>query len=548
MLMFERTDELDALIIDFAQACLAGAPRSAPRCRRRAARRSAPHWDVITDVPGVRVGHWTGAGTGVTVVCSRPGTVGSGEVRGGAPATRETALLDPSRTVEHVDAVVLAGGSAFGLATADGVMRALAEHGRGFPTRGGPVPIVPGGGDLRPRRASGGDAPGPDEGRAALADAAGRGRAVRSPLGRVGAGRGATRRQVARRRARRCRAGSGSASARDGDVVVGALAVVNAVGDVIGADGARARRLDRARRAARRSRSCTVRRRAHDAGASSPPNARCTKIECHLLAQSAHHGLARAIHPSHTRYDGDLAFAVATGDGRGDAIDRLRVLATEVTAEAIRAAVAYRPRDPDGRVARCRCSNHVRRRRSPSSSARRSRARSARWRRRAPRSCSASGDPHADLMFVGEGPGEQEDLQGEPFVGRAGQLLTSLIEGIGLTRDDVYIANVVKCRPPGNRDPQPVEIEACRPYLEAQLEFIDPAVVVTLGNFATKLLLDTKDGITKLRGREFPVPATARGAHPDAAPVGGAAQRRRRARRRRAPTSSSVKRALARAT
>ena len=114
------------------------------------------------------------------------------------------------------------------------------------------------------------------------------------------------------------------------------------------------------------------------------------------------------------------------------------------------------------------------------------------------------GDPHARLLFVGEGPGEQEDLQGEPFVGRAGQLLTRLIEGIGLTRDDVYIANVVKCRPPGNRDPLPVEIATCRPYLEAQLGFISPAVVVTLGNFATKLLLETKEGITKLRGREFP--------------------------------------------
>ena len=114
------------------------------------------------------------------------------------------------------------------------------------------------------------------------------------------------------------------------------------------------------------------------------------------------------------------------------------------------------------------------------------------------------GDPHADLLFVGEGPGEQEDLTGEPFVGRAGRLLTGLIEGIGLTREHVYIANVVKCRPPGNRDPLPIEIETCRPYLEAQVEFIEPRVVVTLGNFATKLLLATKDGITKLRGREFP--------------------------------------------
>ncbi len=114
------------------------------------------------------------------------------------------------------------------------------------------------------------------------------------------------------------------------------------------------------------------------------------------------------------------------------------------------------------------------------------------------------GRDDADLLFVGEGPGEQEDLKGEPFVGRAGQLLTQLIEGIGLTRDDVYIANVVKCRPPANRDPQPDEIEACAPWLDRQLELIRPRVIVTLGNFATKLLLDTKEGITRLRGREFP--------------------------------------------
>jgi DNA polymerase len=115
-----------------------------------------------------------------------------------------------------------------------------------------------------------------------------------------------------------------------------------------------------------------------------------------------------------------------------------------------------------------------------------------------------TGRDDADLMFVGEGPGEQEDIQGIPFVGRAGQLLTQLIEGIGLTRDDVYIANVVKCRPPGNRDPEPEEIEACAPWLDRQLALIRPTVIVTLGNFATKLLLGTKEGITKLRGREFP--------------------------------------------
>lgn len=120
-----------------------------------------------------------------------------------------------------------------------------------------------------------------------------------------------------------------------------------------------------------------------------------------------------------------------------------------------------------------------------------------------------TGDEHADLMFVGEGPGAEEDRTGEPFVGRAGKLLTTLIEGIGLTRAEVYIANVVKCRPPDNRDPQPIEIESCRPYLEGQLDLIAPRVVVTLGNFATKLLLDTKVGITKLRGQQFPYRDTA---------------------------------------
>jgi len=114
------------------------------------------------------------------------------------------------------------------------------------------------------------------------------------------------------------------------------------------------------------------------------------------------------------------------------------------------------------------------------------------------------GDRHADLMFVGEGPGAEEDRQGIPFVGRAGQLLTRLVGGIGLAREQVYIANVVKCRPPNNRDPNPVEIETCSPYLEAQLSFIEPRVVVTLGNFATKLLMPTTQGITKVRGRTYP--------------------------------------------
>jgi uracil-DNA glycosylase family 4 len=115
------------------------------------------------------------------------------------------------------------------------------------------------------------------------------------------------------------------------------------------------------------------------------------------------------------------------------------------------------------------------------------------------------GDPHADLMIVGEAPGRDEDIQGRPFVGRSGQLLDRLIaEEAGLRRDQTYIANVVKCRPPGNRDPRPEEIESCRPYLTGQVEQIRPRVVLTLGNFSTRLLLDTKEGITRLRGRSYP--------------------------------------------
>jgi uracil-DNA glycosylase family 4 len=114
------------------------------------------------------------------------------------------------------------------------------------------------------------------------------------------------------------------------------------------------------------------------------------------------------------------------------------------------------------------------------------------------------GDPDADLMFVGEAPGFHEDRQGLPFVGPSGQLLNRLLEGIGLRRQDVYIANVVKSRPPGNRDPQPDEIAACRPWLDAQIRLVDPKVVVTLGNFAARTLLETTTGITRLRGRTYP--------------------------------------------
>jgi L-aminopeptidase/D-esterase-like protein len=287
---------------------------------------------AITDVAGVRVGSWTGAGTGVTVVLPPEGTLGSVEVRGGAPASRETALLDPTKLVARVDAVVLTGGSAFGLAAADGVMTFLAERQLGFPTGGGPVPIVPAAAifDLV---ASGGERPTARDAYAA-ASAAERDEAVRN--GRVGAGRGAT---VGKWHGPEHGAagGMGTASTREGDAVVGALAVVNAVGDVIDAGG---RVL---------------------AGSSAPPgsppfpspalgtlenttlvvvatDAALSKTDCLLVAQSAQHGLARALRPSHTRFDGDIAFALSTGVVEGH-LDRVRIAATEVVAAAIRAAV-----------------------------------------------------------------------------------------------------------------------------------------------------------------------------------------------------------------
>jgi L-aminopeptidase/D-esterase-like protein len=284
---------------------------------------------LITDVPGIEVGHWTGTGTGVTVVVPPPGTVGSCEVRGGAPASRETALLEPGRLVEHVDAIVLTGGSAFGLATADGVMRALAAGGRGFSTRAGPVPIVPTAAifDLV---SSHGEAPGPDEGSAALAAAS------NGPVatGRIGAGTGAT---VGKWRGGdfAVPGGLGSASGVDGDVVAGALAVVNAVGDVIGRDGGVLAGSSAPSDAPAFPAPLPFEEEANTTLVVVATNARCTKLECRLLAESAHHGMARALHPSHSRHDGDIVFALATGAVDAP-IDRLRVLVGDVTAEAIR--------------------------------------------------------------------------------------------------------------------------------------------------------------------------------------------------------------------
>ncbi|HEV7863181.1 MAG TPA: P1 family peptidase [Acidimicrobiia bacterium] len=280
-------------------------------------------------MPGIRVGHWTGPDTGVTVVWAPSGTVGSGEIRGGAPATRETALLEPTRLVERVDAVVLTGSSVFGLAAADGVVRFLAERGQGFPTPAGPVPIVVAAAlfDLPVARS-----PGPDEGWAAAVDAA---RGVPASSGRVGAGRGAT---VGKWRGAEhgVPGGLGTAAVREGDATVGVIVACNPVGDVIGADG-------------RILAGSTAPEGTPGFPIATPfqnttlvvvaTDARIGKAECHLLAQSAHDGLAEAIRPAHTRYDGDFAAVLATGEVDAHP-DRLRVATTEAVARAVRAAVS----------------------------------------------------------------------------------------------------------------------------------------------------------------------------------------------------------------
>ncbi|MBV8952113.1 MAG: P1 family peptidase [Actinobacteria bacterium] len=286
----------------------------------------------ITDVPGVRVGSWTGNASGVTVVLPPEGTVGSVEVRGGAPATRETALLDPTKLVARVDAIVLTGGSAFGLAAADGVMTFLSERGLGFPTGGGPVPIVPSAAifDLV---ASGGERPSAQHAYEA-ASAAERDEPVRN--GRFGAGRGAT---IGKWHGpdHAVPGGMGTASLRESDAVVGALAVVNAVGDVVAEDG-RVLAGSSAPAGAPSFPSPALGTLEHTTLVVVATDAGLTKAECLLLAQSAHHGIARAVRPSHTRFDGDVAFALATGRIEGH-VDRVRIAATDVVAEAVRAAV-----------------------------------------------------------------------------------------------------------------------------------------------------------------------------------------------------------------
>jgi L-aminopeptidase/D-esterase-like protein len=330
---------------------------------------------MITRVEGIRVGHTTDLQglTGCTVVLCPDGTVGSGSVRGGAPGTRETDLLRPGSLVQEVHAVLLAGGSAFGLAAADGVMRWLEERGVGFDAGAARVPIVPaailfdlGVGDPARR-------PGPDDGYAACEAAS-----AQPAEGSVGAGTGAT---VAKLEGpeRAVKGGVGTVSLQQEGVTVGALAVVNALGEIVEEDGAviagpvpepRAAEGAEPRAADPEPRAADPADPAHPADAADaadptlfevppvvdPPggrpadpgmnttlvvvatDARLSKERAHLLSLAGHEGLTRAIRPVHTIWDGDTVFALATG--RVEAAQALvERLASDAVAEAIRRAV-----------------------------------------------------------------------------------------------------------------------------------------------------------------------------------------------------------------
>ncbi len=286
---------------------------------------------MITEVPGIRVGHCTdeGARTGCTVVLGERPLVASGEVRGSAPATREFALLDPAATVRSIDAVVMSGGSAFGLAAGDGVMSWLAAVGRGFPTPWGSVPIVVGMslfdlsvGDPSVRPLAG-------DGWAAAEAAAGDGGTL-TELGPVGAGTGAT---VSKWRGEQelVDSGLGGAVLRDGALVVAALVAVNSWGDVAGSS--------QAGRTPPEMPGPGLGSEAGEVGNTTigvvATNAAIDQLGCLHMARGAHDGLARSISPPHGSLDGDAFVAVTTGEVPA-AQDMLRWMSVQVVEAAIR--------------------------------------------------------------------------------------------------------------------------------------------------------------------------------------------------------------------
>lgn len=283
---------------------------------------------MVIPIDGVKVGHWTDveAETGCTAIEFPRDTVASYECRGGAPAARELTLMEPDKSVQSIDALLLTGGSAFGLAAADGVMRRMEELGRGVPTPAGAVPIVPalglfdlavGDSSIRPTAANGYAAA-----LAATTDD--------PPCGQVGAGTGA---YVSHWRGPDGAQPGGihTATRQLGDVVVWALVVVNAFGDI----DAGGPSIDTA--AVEALHGTFEFERTHTTIGLVATNARLDKVGCRIVAQGAHDGLARAITPPHTRFDGDALVAAATGQVPAH-VDVVRLLALAAVADAIRAA------------------------------------------------------------------------------------------------------------------------------------------------------------------------------------------------------------------
>ena len=285
--------------------------------------------DTITAVQGVEVGHWTSDehGTGVTVLVFPEPNTAAVEVRGAAPGSRETALLGPEMRVEQIQALVLAGGSAFGLAAADGVAGELAAEGRGHPTRGGPVPIVPAAVIYDLDRPSG-FRPGAGEG----AEAYRRRSAAPAPTGRVGAGWATTSQWRGRRAVQP--SGVGSAAVEAAGVRVGALAVVNPVGDVFTLEGAPLT----GGNPLPGPPAPGVIARANTTLVAVAVEARLGRVDLLRLCYRAQDAAAVCVRPAHTRYDGDAAFAVACGSAEGDP-DALGEAAFEAAGRAIEAAV-----------------------------------------------------------------------------------------------------------------------------------------------------------------------------------------------------------------
>lgn len=290
--------------------------------------------------PGFRAGHWTDPDgmTGCTVVLCPDRTVGGCDVRGSSPSSRELALLESERSMQEVHAVLLTGGSAFGLAAADGVMRFLEEHGTGYRTPWARVPIVPAAVIYDLNTGSSAVRPTAESGYAACSAAA-----STIGSGRYGAGTGAT---VGKWNgiAQAMPGGLGVATGRLGEIEIAAIAVVNAIGDIYGADGTI---LAGAREAgggwAVQEKGAALRMPLDPEPVNTTlvallTNARLTKVEANRLAARGHDGMARAIKPVHTSHDGDLIFALASGTHQG-MFDAIAEMAADLTAEAIRNAV-----------------------------------------------------------------------------------------------------------------------------------------------------------------------------------------------------------------